>query len=465
VIEISPEVVKASDYFKTENRNALADPRTHLIIGDGRSHLALANIKYDVIVSEPSNPWIAGVSSLFTAEFFASARQRLAPGGVICQWVNGYNINGEDLKSVIATFTRVFPEGTVWLVGGDDVLLLATLDPIEPALAQLPQRMQRPDVAADLASIGVVDAFSITSLYVAGPRELPAYTAGARVFTDDHLTLEFTAPRELHSPDAGKNGAALRALRPPDLVHATAAEWKHRAAMLAKADHHELALEDYLRSVELDPNDQAALDGLVKSAIILRRAGAVVVHLKGDATASPQTRVAVSKLLAADGRRDEAIALARMASSQSPLGYEQLASLYADTADTVQLDAVVADMRRVAAESASTHFYAAVAAFLHGDAPASVEEANRAIAADPNYAPTYDLIGAAYTRIGQLDAARDAFHKSLAFDAHDSTAYENLGVLELNAGNRTSAAKYFAEALWLVPDSPISRQGLARAKP
>jgi len=122
-------------------------------------------------------------------------------------------------------------------------------------------------------------------------------------------------------------------------------------------------------------------------------------------------------------------------------------------------------MRRVAAESASTHFYAAVAAFLHGDAPASVEEANRAIAADPNYAPTYDLIGAAYTRIGQLDAARDAFHKSLAFDAHDSTAYENLGVLELNAGNRTSAAKYFAEALWLVPDSPISRQGLARAKP
>ena len=311
VIEISPEVVKASDYFKAENRNALADPRTHLMIGDGRSHLALSTIKYDVIVSEPSNPWIAGVSSLFTAEFFESARQRLAPGGVICQWVNGYNINGDDLKSVIATFTRVFPEGTVWLVGRDDVLLLATLDPIEPALAQLPQRMQRPAVAADLAAIGVVDAFSMTSLYVAGPRELAAYTASARIFTDDHLTLEFTAPRELHNPDAGKNGAALRALRSSESVHATAAEWKHRAAMLAKADHHELALEDYLRSVELDPNDQAALDGLVKSAIILRRAGAVVVRLKADATASPQTRVAVSKLLAADGRRDEAIALAR----------------------------------------------------------------------------------------------------------------------------------------------------------
>ena len=465
VIEISPEVVKASDYFKAENRNALADPRMHLMIGDGRSHLALSTIKYDVIVSEPSNPWIAGVSSLFTAEFFESARQRLAPGGVICQWVNGYNINGDDLKSVIATFTRVFPEGTVWLVGRDDVLLLATLDPIEPALAQLPQRMQRPAVAADLAALGVVDAFSMTSLYVAGRRELAAYTASARIFTDDHLTLEFTAPRELHNPDAGKNGAALRALRSSESVHATAAEWKHRAAMLAKADHHELALEDYLRSVELDPNDQAALDGLVKSAIILRRAGAVVVRLKADATASPQTRVAVSKLLAADGRRDEAIALARAASTQSPLGYEQLASLYADTADTVQLDAAVADMRRVAPERAATHFYAAVAAFLHGDASAAVEEARRAIAIDPDYTATYDLIGAAYTRLGQFDPARQAFNKSLEFDAHDSTAYENLGVLELNAGNRAAAAKYFAEALWLVPESQTSRQGLARAKP
>ena len=89
----------------------------------------------------------------------------------------------------------------------------------------------------------------------------------------------------------------------------------------------------------------------------------------------------------------------------------------------------------------------------------------RAIAIDPNYAPTYDLIGAAYTKLNQLDPARQAFQKSLSFDAHDSTAYENLGVLELNAGNRAAAAKYFAEALWLVPDSRVARQGLAQSRP
>jgi Flp pilus assembly protein TadD len=74
------------------------------------------------------------------------------------------------------------------------------------------------------------------------------------------------------------------------------------------------------------------------------------------------------------------------------------------------------------------------------------------------------LIGAAYTTLNRLEPARQAFTRSLAFDAHDSTAYENLGVLELNAGNRAAAVKYFAEALWLVPESAVSREGLRRAR-
>ena len=212
VIEISPEVVKASDFFKAENLNALADPRTHLIVGDGRSHLALSNQEYDVIVSEPSNPWIAGVSSLFTKEFFDSAKQRLAPGGVICQWANAYNISEADLKSIVATFTSVFPNGTVWLVGGDDVLLLASLEPIDTALARLPVNMKKPEVAKDLRSIGIVDPFSILSLYIGGPGELGGYAAGAPIFTDDRMTLEFSAPRQLHNRNAGANGATLRKL-------------------------------------------------------------------------------------------------------------------------------------------------------------------------------------------------------------------------------------------------------------
>lgn len=460
VIEISPEVVEASNFFKKENRNALADPRTHLIVGDGRSHLALSKTQYDVIVSEPSNPWIAGVSSLFTTEFFQSARDRLAPGGIVCQWANAYNISQADLRSIVATFTSVFPEGTVWLVGRDDVLLMAKRDgPIAIDQARMAQRLQRPDVAADLASVGAMDAFSLTSLFVADRRALPSYVGDAARFTDDHLTLEFTAPRELHNPRAGENGASLRALASTDTSRATAAEWRNRGLMLARADHHQLAIEDFLRALEKNPEDGAALDGLVRSAMITRTAGDVLTRLKGEATDSQRRRVARSKLLAANGQRDEAIAAAREAAS-----YEQLASLFADSADTIQLDAAVAELRNSAPTSAATEYYAAVATFLHGNAVDAVAGAQRAIALDPGYAPVYDMIGAAYTRLGQLEPARQAFRKSLEFDAHDSTAYENLGVLELNAGNRALAARYFAEALWLVPDSPTARQGLAQAR-
>lgn len=462
VIEISPEVVKASAYFQTENRNALADPRTNLIVGDGRSHLALSQRRYDVIVSEPSNPWIAGVSSLFTREFFESARARLAPGGVICQWANAYNISEPDLKSIVATFTAVFPTGTVWLVGGDDVLLLATLEPLDQALARLPSKMTRADVAADLASVGIVDPFSILSLQIGGAQQLQAYARGAPAFVDDRMTLEFTAPRELHSRNAGQNGAALRRLA-GEPAPALASQWRNRAAMLERADHYALAFDDYARAVDRDPDDAAALDGLVRTALILKRAGAALDRV--ERSSSAEGRVARSKLLAAEGRRDDAITAAREAAAQSPLGLEQLASLFADSADTVRLDTVVADLLRAAPDRPATHYFRAVAAFLHGDASGAVSAAQRAIAIDPNYAPTYDLIGAAYTRLGQLDAARDAFNKSLSFDAHDSTAYENLGVLELNAGNRVLAARYFAEALWLVPGSQTARQGLAQAKP
>ncbi len=108
VLEISPEVVEASRYFDRENHGALQDERTRLIVGDGRTHLLFTRQQYDVIVSEPSNPWMAGIASLFTKEFFEAARARLKPGGVLCQWAHTYDISTEDLQSIVATFTIRF---------------------------------------------------------------------------------------------------------------------------------------------------------------------------------------------------------------------------------------------------------------------------------------------------------------------------------------------------------------------
>ena len=144
VIEISREVVEASAYFAQENRGALQDARTRLVIGDGRTHVALGREPYDVLISEPSNPWIAGVAALFTREFFEAARRRLAPGGLMCQWAHTYDISDADLRSIVATFSSVFPHATLWLVGDGDVLLLGSAEPIDPRLAaRRPQLVAR----------------------------------------------------------------------------------------------------------------------------------------------------------------------------------------------------------------------------------------------------------------------------------------------------------------------------------
>jgi spermidine synthase len=478
VIEISPQVVEASQIFAAENGNALSDSRTHLIVGDGRSHLQLSQRKYDVIISEPSNPWIAGVAALFTREFFVAARDRLKPAGLVCQWANAYNISDRDLRSIVRTFLSVFPHGTAWLVGADDVVLLASDRPLDERLTGLESHWQRAGVAADLATVSVVEPFSLYSLFVGGPDELRHYAANAQTLADDRMTLEFSGPRELRGRGVGENGTALRALLPPDggpgrirraRASATADQWQRRARMMAARDAYTNAYDDYLQALRLDPTNRVALDGFVRTAILIRRGSDALAWLKtvaAEDAPSVAALVARSRLLASIGERTASLAAATRA-AQLPdddgAGMEQLASLYADAGDREGLDAVLRKMRVTLPQRAATAYFEAVAALLNGRTDEALRLAEETITRDSTYAAAYDLVGAAYTKLGRDGEAREAFLRSLGFDAHDSTAYANLGILALDKGNAAAAADYFAEALWLDADSALAREGLARA--
>ena len=113
---------------------------------------------------------MAGIASLFTREFFEGARARLAPGGVLCQWAHTYDISNADLRSIVATFLSVFPDGTMWLVGDADVLLVGSTEPLDARIEGIAAAMRRPGVAEDLATVGVKGPFSVTSLFVAHGR-------------------------------------------------------------------------------------------------------------------------------------------------------------------------------------------------------------------------------------------------------------------------------------------------------
>jgi len=478
VLELVPEVVEASHLFEAENHRALDDPRTNLIVGDGRSHLMLSKRQYDVIISEPSNPWIAGVAALFTREFFEATRERLAPGGILCQWAHTYNISDRDLRSIAATFTSVFPDTTVWLIGESDVLFVASTSPIDGRLANIEHGWASPNVSADLRASLALEPFAVLSLYAGGPNELKTYGHDAAILTDDRMTLEFSAPGDLESNTAATNAATVaaffdRSTAPPAVrrahEQATASMWRDRGAMMFKADAHAAAYDDFDRALGLDPTDSQALDGLARAAIPGGQTAQALTRIDALAEGKPPTAavlVTKSKLLAARGSVDAALDAARQAAAIQPpqaIALEQLASLHADAGNRQELDAAVQSLQKIAPDHAATWYYAGASAFLDSRFDETLRDGERALTLDREYAPVYDLIGAAHTRLNQPEKAREAFESSLRFDAHDSSAYANLGLLFLNAGDRGTAVNYFAEALWLDADSRVARDGIAAA--
>ena len=479
VVEISPEVVEASAHFADVNRRGLDDPRTRLVRGDGRTHLSLTSRRYDVVISEPSNPWMAGVAALFTQEFFRAVRSRLAPGGIFCQWAHTYDVSDADLRSIVATFRAVFPEGTMWLAGDGDLLLVGSTAPLEPGMEHISTAWQRPGIGEDLRTAGMQEPFALLSLFVGGPDEMSRYGAGALVQTDDRTALEFSGPFAVFGGVQADHSATLRALldegrRPPAvaraLAGATAAQWRDRGGMLMKAGAVDVAYHDYATALDLVPTDTTTLDGFVRAATAAgqvddaERRLRALIQSRGQ---EPAPRVSLAELLGTRGRFDEATAVATEATRLAPgdpAAWQQLASLQADRGDVARLAPAVEVLRRDFPRRAASWYFAASESFLRGDVAAALPLVRRAIELDASYADAHNLLGAIHATSGEIGAARDAFRTSLRLDPRDAVTYINLAQLELAAGQQSVAAGLFVEALSLDPSSAPALEGLAQSR-
>lgn len=215
VVEISPAVVEACKrFFGDYNYNVLNNPVVNLIIGDGRNHLRQTSKKYDAIISEPSNPWIAGISSLFTREFFQSGKEHLKPGGAMFVWFHGYGMRTEDFRSIVRTFSEVFPNSILWEMGvftaGDFGLLGFSDDKNALVECNVPQNhFGVSAIKGDLARVEVSSVPGLFSRALLGPQAVALFARDSRVHTDDWLFLEYEAPRSMYLPTIEKNLAFL----------------------------------------------------------------------------------------------------------------------------------------------------------------------------------------------------------------------------------------------------------------
>ncbi len=179
VAEISRGVLHAAPLFEPYNEGALANPKTHVIRGDALRALQRSSGEFDIISSEPSSPWVAGVEALYSHEFFTAARERLSAGGVFVQWIHTYDLDDDTLALVLHTFRRVFGGVAVWHGATQDLLLLGFAEP-EPLvdLDRFLARWNRPDYRAVAARIQLADlpaflAHEVLPAGVVGALELP----------------------------------------------------------------------------------------------------------------------------------------------------------------------------------------------------------------------------------------------------------------------------------------------------
>jgi spermidine synthase len=214
-VEIEPAAVDSSHYFDHVNHQPLNDPRTRVIVDDARTRLRVNPNRYDLIVSEPSHPWVPGVANLFTREFFTLGRDRLQDDGVFVQWLQIYQLSTESLRSVLATFAEVFPHVVVFRIEGaakgKDLILLGSRVPV--SLDRLSERMSNPLTAADLNRVGIKSPDDVRSWYVCDETKLAPAVKGAVINTDDNMHVETVAPREAFRPLMDENAAWIEKLR------------------------------------------------------------------------------------------------------------------------------------------------------------------------------------------------------------------------------------------------------------
>jgi spermidine synthase len=393
VIEIAPAVREAARRFDAWNGRALDDRRVDLVIDDARSRLLVRPRRFDVISSQPSNPWVAGVSNLFTVEFYRLARARLKPGGLFCQWVQAYRLSPEDFRGLVRSFLEVFPRATLWeeSAGGGDYFLLGAEG--DAPLRIDPSHLRSPRLQAawdDLLRAGIGQPADLLSRFVTGHAGLEALAAGARLHTDDTLYLETRAPLALFRDSLREQLTALRRVRRSvmDILPGgiAASDPALVEALRARARDREVRLDI---ATNLKDADLWSLgDPYLAAGLAALRAGLVA----------------------------DAIAALSVAGGRNP-------------------------------ESGTAHYLLGEAYRAAGLEDAAGVAYREAVRRDPSLSPAWNAFGRHLAARGDAGRAAAAFEKALEIDPRLAVARNNLGTLRLQSGDPAEAERLFTEAL------------------
>ena len=273
-VEIDPEIITAcKGRFTEENFGVLEDPRTEIIIDDGRFFLAGTKEKYDIVTAEPLQPYTRGTVNLYSYEFYAACKRTLLPGGIVAQWIPLYNSGVFDSWSLIRTFAVSFDHVLFFLNGSDGILLGSDTEMHINPSAPVPQQ-----ALDDMARIENENVYNLAGNFICSKGKLLEASEGYPVITDDRPTLEFTAPIS-HWTEDQKGPVEMRRqflqiMEPIDQLFTGDVDWEtarkfsasrqliNRGFIADKTGNIREAYEMYLQAYKSNPRDIRAIKSL-----------------------------------------------------------------------------------------------------------------------------------------------------------------------------------------------------------
>jgi spermidine synthase len=328
-VELLPEVIKASQYFRRIFAGGSPNPRLHLIAADARRYVRASKQSYDVIVSDNFHPARSGSGALYTVEHFRAVRDRLAAEGVFCQWLPLHQLDLDTLRSIVQSFITVYPGGRAILASNSletPVLgLIGRSDNGGFEVKRLRENLATTALPKSPADFGIEDEFALFGSFVAGPKALAHFAGSAAANTYDHPIVAYRAPRITYAPESRPRDRLIALLHelsiePLELIDATAdvawtrrmvAYWAARSRYIEagrgvrpSANVQDMLFqvrEPLLSVLRISPDFRPAYDPLVRMATILGRtdalaAGTLLMELTQIQPARSEAGLALSQI-------------------------------------------------------------------------------------------------------------------------------------------------------------------------
>ncbi len=391
-VEIEPAVYDTRRYFSAINHDVDRDPRLKIIYKDGRNHLLASRKSYDVIMSEPSNPWVSGVNNLFTTDCYRIVKEHLNDGGIFCQWFHYYNMTLADIKVQTRTFLSVFPEASCWVIpptltgeGSNkltgDMLFIGSAQPHALDYKRLEAMFGNERIRQDLAATGVIpDPLSFATNQTLLREDMVRFAGDGPLNTDNTPWIEIQAPKGMYA--------------------ASPAESQERGAVIMAA---------------LEQAGSSSLPRLVNFAPLA--AGAPVA--------------------------------ARVQALVELGGIYQFKSMFAKA--TLVLDEAL----RLDPGNAPAHATRGEVACITGRFQEGEADCLRAIALDPALKRPYEILGSVYLQRKDYAKAREICDRLLAQFPDDALACYGKAYALAQEGNLTAALEYATKARAMDPGSEM----------